>query len=405
MADLDHQVLPDSPRARLIAALQKHRTELQAIIDGGRHLLPAEVLEELAPASDALAASESGGPELPDIDLAIKNLAKPAGSAPEYSDSAGRIRQWLTDWTPRFIAANNHPEDSPMRQWIIDRWLPEGRVCLFAGEGGKGKSRLMVQLAARIAAGPGAWLNTSDRPEAGPGVLFDNHEAAPAVYASWEDEHSEFARRLAAAGMTRQVGDRLHFLDFAGAGPLWAPPAGPIRHVQTLSELTATGHQLREYCQDVGARLLVVDPLAAAYASDENNRGLVRAFMSDFDQWARGNNCAVALVSHPPKNEASYSGSTDWHAAARAVWKLEHIEADGKDGRKKQNGPNGLPDRRLCLKAEKSSYGPPAPAVWVEWADTNTGGKFVATEPPEWATPGPSGSNGTARQGRFAGTG
>ena len=376
MTDLEHRVLPDSPRARLIAALQKHRPALQAAIDGGRHLLPAHVLEELEPAFDALAASES---ELPDIDLAINNLANADG--PELQDSTGQIRQWLSDCAPRFKAANNHPADSPMREWVIDRWLPAGRVCLFSGEGGKGKSRLMLQLAARIAAGPGPWLNTSDRPEGGGGVLFDNHQAAPAVYASWEDEHSEVARRLAAAGMTGEVGDRLHFLDLAGAGPLWAPPAGSIRHVQTLSELTATGRQLREYCQDVGARLLVVDPLAAAYASDENNRGLVRAFMSDFDQWARANDCACVLVSHPPKSEANYSGSTDWHAAARAVWTLEHVgEKSGKSSKGR---------RALRLAVRKSSYGRLSEPVWIGWADTDTGGKFVATEPPTWAAPDP----------------
>ena len=56
-------------------------------------------------------------------------------------------------------------------------------------------------------------------------------------------------------------------------------------HVQTVAELTAAGRRLRRLCERVGARLLVVDPLAAAYGSDENTRGLVRQYMASWDAW------------------------------------------------------------------------------------------------------------------------
>ena len=93
----------------------------------------------------------------------------------------------------------------------------------------------------------------------------------PVVVASWEDEAAEVHRRLIAQPVpVPELADRLHYVDAAEWGPLWAPVG--TAHVQTVAELTAAGRRLRRLCERVGARLLVVDPLAAAYGSDENVR-------------------------------------------------------------------------------------------------------------------------------------
>ena len=67
--------------------------------------------------------------------------------------------------------------------------------------------------------------------------------------------------------------------------------------------------------------------------------------MTSWDGWARATNCAVLVVSHPAKAaESDYSGSTDWHAAARAVWKLGTAETDAgiaPAGRKRKPRPPG----------------------------------------------------------------
>ena len=96
---------------------------------------------------------------------------------------------------------------------------------------------------------------------------------SPTVYASWEDELEEFWRRLselsgsAAPWVTPERLSRLHIADMAGHGPLWGPRADGGRHTDTLGETTAAGHELRRLCEEVGARLLIVDPSAAAYGS------------------------------------------------------------------------------------------------------------------------------------------
>ena len=44
----------------------------------------------------------------------------------------------------------------PDREWLIPGWLPVGRLGMLSGRGGRGKSRLALQLVARMAASPAA---------------------------------------------------------------------------------------------------------------------------------------------------------------------------------------------------------------------------------------------------------
>ncbi|MCY4085556.1 MAG: hypothetical protein OXG37_01370 [Actinomycetia bacterium] len=102
------------------------------------------------------------------------------------------------------------------------------------------------------------------------------------VLAGWEDSRGEMLRRrrLTELGGCPWAGDasidrRLHVLPMRGHGPVWAPAEGGSRHIATVGELTVTGHELRDYCRRVGARLLVLDPSSLALALEENNRALV----------------------------------------------------------------------------------------------------------------------------------
>ena len=247
---------------------------------------------------------------------------------------------------------------APPREWLVLNWLPRGRVALLTGEGGRGKSLLALQLAAAVAAGDPVWLS------GGPNLAISNTKTA--VIATWEDEADEISRRLSPV-FRSSVGDRLHVADFAGSGPLWEPDAKGSRHISTLGALSDAGVWLRAWCERHEAGLLIVDPLAAAYACNENDRGLVRAFMASWDAWARDTGCTVLLIAHPPKTDAAYSGSTDWHAAARAVWTLSLCEtgtgdATGKGGGKEKREPATAP----CLQCLKSSYSLLPIPLWVE---------------------------------------
>jgi hypothetical protein len=263
-------------------------------------------------------------------------------------------------------------------QFVIEGWLPAGRVTLLAGEGGIGKTKLALMLAAAMARGEGTeWL------AGGPPLAAGSH--GPALYASWEESRDTVRWRLcdwppAQPGpfdrtLPALLADRFTLLDCARAGPAWAPPEGGSRHTSTLGALTATGEAIRAAAERREARLLVLDPLAACFAGNENDRSIVRGFMADWDGWARETGCTVLLVAHPPKSGAEYSGSTDWYAAARAVWTLGETQHP--------TNQDGMLTRLECVKASYAKRPEPlALSNWRWWTAAPWPHK-VAESPPD----------------------
>ena len=212
------------------------------------------------------------------------------------------------------------------RRWLVSGWLPEARIALLTGRGGSGKSQIALQLAHAIASDhasgtPREWFPGGPEIEGGQGAV---------VFTTWEDDDEEILRRMlnnptlakGAPQFSEDVGDRFHFVDLAGRGPVWA--VGPT--YGSYGELTDVGDALRKRCAELGARLLIVDALSSAYAANENERPAVRSFLSSWDRWARDTNCAVLLIAHPPKGDGTdnhYSGSTDWRNGVRSLLVLD----------------------------------------------------------------------------------
>ena len=70
------------------------------------------------------------------------------------------------------------------------------------------------------------------------------------------------------------------------------------------------------------------------------------------------------MIAHPPKgrsgeDSATYSGSTDWEAAARTAWYLGEAEekVDGKE--------NHEPEKCLFLSVTKANYAARPPRIWL----------------------------------------
>lgn len=331
------------------------------------------IAKSLQPLKDALGVTG----ENPKRDDRLLAAAAVAASA---DDDAGALAVLQKAATDSLVARTDWTGVPPPREWLIPEWLAAGRVALLTGRAGRGKSWLTAHLAAAVAAGRSCWLPTAqtlpgqDTPAPAPCLV--EAEPTAAVLASWEDEADELHRRLLSIGRD-DIGDRLHHLDMAGRGPLW-----------TEDTNTAVGEALREHCEKHLARLLVVDPLAGAFAGDEIARASVRYFMSDWDAWARRTKCTVVMVGHPPKSDDDYSGSTDWLAAARGLLVLSRVKQEtntkGKPTGRIVDDHHGedLPGSVYRLAVRKSSYGRlPTDRLYLGRTDKGTWETAIAPKP------------------------
>ena len=243
---------------------------------------------------------------------------------------------------PRLPGETWEAKEPPPREWIIRDLLPAGRLAALYGSGASGKSMMALQWAAAImhggaplrAAGAGAGGEDARRKlKADFAALQPLAESAHGrvLWLTWEDETAELIRRWRMAYHAKAIGepfpdpDRLTLVNMRKlGGALWAPKAGG--HVSTRATWTPAGERFLRSLE--GHKLAVIDPLAAAFASSEIDRALVRAFTSAIDGEAESTRCAVLLIAHPSQSGAGkggggYSGSTDWQASVRAHLVLE----------------------------------------------------------------------------------
>ena len=283
------------------------------------------------------------------------------------------------------------------REWIIPGWLPIGTVTLMHGRGGAGKSALALMLACAIAGDGTHW------PDGEHGLRVTG-ERAPVVLATYEDDADEFERRRLALvrrdylqAKAPAIGDRVHVVDLADRGPLWT-----VDRFGPLDSADASGlDALAAYASEHAARLIVVDPLYAAFGGSEIDRSHVGAFLTRLRRVAAELRAAILIVSHPAKGSAGTnreqsgedpSGSSTWRDGVRAAWRLapESMPGNGGDGEKVD-----------ALTLTKSNYGRAHPA------GNETRPTRVFLEAPSWplyralnpyvkhdASDGPAGANG-----------
>ncbi|MDE2974836.1 MAG: AAA family ATPase [Gemmatimonadota bacterium] len=278
---------------------------------------------------------------------ALATLAPPDPSALDRIEAAA-------------VTLDTSGEPPPRRAWLAGDdsmgWLPAGRLALLTGEGGAGKSRLALQLAAAVAGGGRDVLPSArpgERADEDEGPVVASGEPRPVAVIGFEDEADEAGRRLRwieAAGIAAaaKTGDRPRYLDAAAFGPLWAAD-----NRYEPGDWTPFGLAALEWLASIeGLALAVLDPLAAVYGGNENDRGEVRRFLATLNAWAAETGVAVLVVAHPPKTGASYSGSTDWRNGVRALWTLTTEAVGGYE--KPGDGEAGA--RGRCLTLDKGFW-------------------------------------------------
>ena len=264
-----------------------------------------------------------------------------------------RIR---AQWTPVELVVPTYRYEP--RTWLVENLIPLGLVGVLNGPGDAGKSTLALQLAYELAKEPTATFDLAGYARGG----FEDRPRR-SVVACYEDDLKEVNRRLYRINaLSDKVppdrAGRLRVIPrMSQHGPLWAADG------QAPGEPTVAWNRILHAAAAFQADLLILDPLAALYLDNENDRGRVRRFMDSLNAWAGAHQCTVLLVAHPSKSAqdaTELSGNTDWRGAARFSLGLEP-EPKPADIRKWDRKGADIPDllRETCiLEPGKGNYAP-----------------------------------------------
>jgi RecA-family ATPase len=239
----------------------------------------------------------------------------------------------------------------PEREWAVLDVIPAKNVTLLTGQGGGGKTTLAMQLCAASVLGRD-WL--THMPEPGKAMIV-----------CCEDDGEEMHRRLDriaayyGASFADLARGGLHLLSFAGRDAVLAAPdrAGVIKP-------TALFDRIRKAAIEIRPRILVLDNAADVYAGNENERGMVRQFITLLRGLAMDCGAAVVLTLHPSltgiNTGTGMSGNTAWFNSARGQLYLKTAATE--------DGETPDPDLRE-LEARKNNYGPLASKTMLRWRD------------------------------------
>lgn len=244
-----------------------------------------------------------------------------------------------------FAASDLAGRAIPAREWVVPDRVPRNTVTLLSGDGGTGKSLLMLQLAVAVA---------TARPWLGLPVV-----AGRVIYLSAEDDEDELHRRLAdivrAEGLELDTLGNLTLRSLAGEDALLA-----VEGAAELEE-TALFQELAARATDARPVLVVIDTAADVYPGDENFKAKVRQFIGILRGLALRTQCAVVLLSHPSlsgmASGAGTSGNVAWSNSVRARLYLSRVIEDGQEAD---------PDRRV-LTVKKANYAKTGSELFVRF--------------------------------------
>lgn len=233
----------------------------------------------------------------------------------------------------------------PVRQWIVQDWIPAGETTLLYGDGGAGKTTLIQQLAAAVGS-DGAVDNFFGSPIA----------HGPVVALFCEDSEDEHHIRQAAINVWARVD--YSEVDVTALFSKGEDNALALIEQNGLLLHTPLWHQLRELVGDTKAKLLAIDPASEVFTGNENDRGAVSRFVKQIcTKLGLEFGCGVVLAAHPSRTGITTgdgtSGSTAWSNAARSRMYLHKPDADGP----------------LVLERKKSNYGPTEARIELSWAE------------------------------------
>lgn len=218
----------------------------------------------------------------------------------EYACSVGLIR--ATDVMPEPI------------EWLWNGWLATGKIHVFGGAPGTGKTTISMGLAAIVTTG-GCWPDGSRAP-AGNVVIWSGED----------DPKDTLVPRLGLSGADLS---RVYFIaDIQEGGERRA--FDPARDMEPLR---------RKLAEIGGVKLLIIDPIVSAIVGDSHKNAEVRRGLQPLADLACSMRCALLGITHFSKGTGGrdpverLTGSLAFGALARVVLVAAKHQEEGEDGR------------------------------------------------------------------------
>jgi RecA-family ATPase len=274
----------------------------------------------------------------------------PAAGPEDYGTIDGTTVDTVVEPAALITPAHWPDEAPPPVDWLADQRLPRGDVTTLHGDGGAGKTDIMLQLAANCTRRSGSWLGH---------IIADG----PAVVIGAEEPEREIRRRVWLHGQRDGYGpdclSNLHFWFSTddGSTVLAVPDrTGIMRPTPLFASIKAA-------IANVAPILVAVDNVAATFTGNQNDRVMVRSYVNLWRSIARGpGNPAVLLLDHPSLSGLTTgtgrSGNMDWRNSVRSALYLrlpdDKAEAD-----------RGV----RILETAKNNYGPLGNPIRLQWVD------------------------------------
>ena len=211
-------------------------------------------------------------------------------------------------------------------EWLWYPYIPFGKLTIIHGDGGEGKTTLILQLAALLSRGEKLPCDSTER------------EPIKVIYQTAEDGLGDTIKPRLLAGNADC--SQIKVID------------------ESEATLTMLDERIEKAIVETGARALILDSVQAYIGAkvDMNRANEVRAILSQLGRIAGQYRCAIILVGHLNKvqgNKSNYRGlgSIDFQATARSVLIV---------GRLKDN-----PQIRVMVQ-DKSSLAPEGEAIAFE---------------------------------------
>jgi RecA-family ATPase len=245
-------------------------------------------------------------------------------------------------------------EDVPIepRRWLVSNRIPTGEPGLLSGDGGSGKTKLVLQLGVSVACELPDWV----------GGVVETH--GPVLVFSAEEKLKEMHRRIndivTYRGLSfRDLKNRIRFI--CDLDDVILGKVDRERIVQPTMALL----RLEKTIQRFRPALIIIENAADVYAGDENDRASVTRFVRKLlGGLTQLSEAAVVLIQHPSvaglQDGTGRSGTTGWNNSGRFRLNFTIFKPDGE---------NEHSVRRL--EVVKSNFGPTGEKALLRWCLQN----------------------------------